>query len=76
MAQDNGSFRNRITDAADQFDNGSVNYLKEAFQWQYNWIGIGGAIAFAVISGTALPVIMAAGLELMYLAVVPQSRFR
>lgn len=41
MAQDNGSFRNKITDVADQFDNGSVNYLKEAFQWQYNWIGIG-----------------------------------
>lgn len=73
MAQDNGSLRSKITEASDQLETGNVNYLKEAFQWQYNWIGLGGAAAFALVSGTALPIILAAGVELMYLAVVPQS---
>lgn len=54
-----------------------TNYVKAAFQWQYNWISLLGAGAFALISGTALPLLLAAGLELMYLAVVPQNpRFR
>jgi hypothetical protein len=55
----------------------STNYVKAAFHWQYNWITLAGAAAFALISGTALPILLAAGLELMYLAIVPQSsRFR
>lgn len=55
----------------------TTNYVKAAFRWQYNWISLAGAVAFAVISGTALPILLAAGLELMYLAIVPQSsRFR
>lgn len=55
----------------------AISYVKEAFRWQYNWIGLGGALAFAVISGTGLPVLLAAGLELIYLSMVPQSsRFR
>lgn len=54
-------------------DSPNVNYLKEAFKWQYNVIGLAGAAAFALVSGTALPIILAAGVELMYLAVVPQS---
>jgi hypothetical protein len=54
-----------------------INFVKEAFKWQYNWIGLAGAAAFALISGTGLPLVLAAGLELMYLSLVPQSsRFR
>jgi hypothetical protein len=55
----------------------SVNYVKEAFHLQYNWIAMVGAGAFALISGSLLPIILAGGVELMYLAVVPQnSRFQ
>lgn len=54
-----------------------TNYVKAAFYWQYNWILLVAAGLFSLISGTALPVLLAAGLELMYLAVVPQNaRFR
>jgi hypothetical protein len=54
-----------------------INFVKEAFNWQYNWIGLAGAAAFALISGTGLPLVLAAGLELMYLSLIPQnSRFR
>lgn len=53
------------------------DYVKAALKWQYNWIGLAGAAAFAVVSGTGLPLVLAAGLELMYVALVPQSsRFR
>lgn len=67
------SFQSKIAQKVDEIETGSSNYLKEAFEWQYNVIGIAGAAAFALISGTALPIILAAGVELMYLAVVPQS---
>jgi hypothetical protein len=54
-----------------------TNYVKAALHWQYNWISLAGAGLFALVSGTALPILLAAGLELMYLALVPQSsRFR
>src|SRR3954454_9124432 len=54
-----------------------TNFVKEALKWQYNWIGLAGAAAFAVVSGSGLPLILAAGLELIYVSVVPQSsRFR
>ncbi|MFY9647346.1 MAG: hypothetical protein WAK29_19350 [Terriglobales bacterium] len=54
-----------------------VNYVKEAFHSQYNWIAMGGVSVFALLSGTFLPIILGAGLEMIYLAVVPQSsRFR
>jgi hypothetical protein len=52
---------------------GEINFVKEALKWQYNWIGLAGALAFAIVSGTGLPVVLAAGLELMYLSLVPQS---
>jgi len=53
------------------------SYVKAAFQWQYNLIAIGGAVAFAALSASGLPLILGAGLELMYLSVVPQmGRFR
>lgn len=56
---------------------GSPNYLKEAFHWQYNKIGLIGAVAFAVVAGSALPLLLGAGLELMYLSTVPgNSRFQ
>jgi hypothetical protein len=55
----------------------NTNFVKEALKWQYNWIGLAGAAAFAVVSGTGFPLVLAAGLELIYVAVVPQSsRFR
>lgn len=54
-----------------------INYVKAAFHLQYNLIALAGAGAFALISGTALPILLAAGVELMYLAIVPQNwRFR
>ena len=53
------------------------NFVKEALKWQYNWIGLAGAAAFAIVSGSGLPLLLAAGLELIYISVVPQSsRFR
>src|SRR5262249_4906088 len=45
----------------------------EAFNLQYNWIALVGAGAFALVSGSFLPVLLAGGLELMYLAVVPNN---
>ena len=55
----------------------SFNYVKEALKWQYNWIGLAGALGFALVSGTGLPLLLGAGLELIYLSLVPQSsRFR
>ena len=51
----------------------NINYVKEAFHLQYNWIALAGAGAFALISGSFLPLILASGLELMYLAIVPQN---
>lgn len=53
------------------------DYVRAALSWQYNWIGLAGAAAFALVSGTGVPLVLAAGLELMYIALVPQSsRFR
>ena len=49
-----------------------INFVKEAFNVQYNWIALGGAAAFALVTGTAIPLALAGGLELMYLAVVSQ----
>ena len=51
----------------------SINYVKEAFNSQYNWITLIGAAGFALASGSPLPLLLAAGLELMYLSLVPQN---
>jgi len=60
-----------------QRDDDQTNFVKAAFHLQYNWIAMAGAAAFAVVSGSALPVLLGAGLELMYLSVVPNnSRFQ
>ena len=54
-----------------------IDFVRAALTWQYNWIGLAGAAAFAVASGSGLPIVLAAGLELIYVAVVPQSsKFR
>jgi hypothetical protein len=50
-----------------------INFVKEAFHLQYNWIALAGAGVFALVSGSLLPAILAGGLELMYLAIVPQN---
>jgi len=54
-----------------------VDFVKEALKWQYNWIGLAGAALFALLSGTGMPLVLAAGMELIYLSLVPRSsRFR
>jgi hypothetical protein len=50
-----------------------ISFVKEALKWQYNIIGLAGAAAFALVSGTALPLVLAAGLELIYLSVIPHN---
>jgi hypothetical protein len=50
-----------------------ISFVKEAFHLQYNWIALAGAGAFALVSGSLLPVLLAGGLELMYLAIVSQN---
>jgi hypothetical protein len=66
-----------IDSKLDEFGLTQTDYVKAALNWQYNWIGLAGAAAFAIVSGTGLPLVLAAGIELMYMALVPQSsRFR
>lgn len=50
-----------------------INFVKEAFHLQYNWIAMVSAGVFAVVSGSLLPILLGGGLELMYLAIVPQN---
>jgi len=50
-----------------------INFVREAFHLQYNWIAMAGVCLFSVVSGSLLPIILGAGLELMYLAVVSQN---
>ena len=58
-------------------DKKETSYVKEAFNVQYNWIALAGAGAFALVTGSLLPVLLAGGLEMMYLAIIPQnSRFQ
>ena len=66
-----------INHTLDEAGLSQTDYVKAALKWQYNWIGLAGAAAFALVSGTGIPIVLAAGLELMYVALVPQSsRFR
>ncbi len=81
MADDKPSFGTELKGAInrklDEFGLSQTDYVKAALKWQYNWIGLLGAAVFAVVSGTGLPIVLAAGVELMYMALVPQSsRFR
>lgn len=50
-----------------------INFVKEAFNLQYNWIALVGACLFGMLSGSLLPIILAGGAELMYLAIVSQN---
>ena len=50
-----------------------INFVKEAFNLQYNWIALAGACVFGIISGSLLPIFLAGGAELMYLAIVSQN---
>ncbi len=52
----------------------SATYIKAALKWQYNWIWLGGMLLFAIVSRSSLPLVLAAGLELIYLSIVPQSK--
>ncbi len=58
---------------AEDNDSGQINFVKAALGWQYNWIALAGAAAFALVSGSGLPLVMAAGLELIYLSIVPRN---
>lgn len=62
-----------MTDLPPTLGRKEPNYLKEAFNIQYNWIGLAAAGAFALVSASFLPVLLAAGAELMYLATVPNN---
>jgi hypothetical protein len=53
------------------------NYLEHAFKSQYNVIGLVTAVGFAVLSGSALPLLLAAGVEMVVLPLVAgNSRFQ
>jgi len=53
------------------------NFLAHAFKSQYNLIGLGTALGFAVLSGTLLPIVVAAGVELIVLPLVSgNARFQ
>ena len=67
------ALRDTIEHEADELGLGQTDFVKAALKWQYNWIGLAGAAAFALVSGTGLPIVFAAGLELIYLSLVPQS---
>jgi hypothetical protein len=68
-----GAVKSAVDRNIEELGLGQVNFVKEALRWQYNWIGLAGAALFAMVSGTGLPLVLAAGLELIYLSLVPQS---
>ena len=49
------------------------NYLVHAFRSQYNLIGLGTAIGFALLAGSGLPLLIAAGIQLAVLPLVAGS---
>src|SRR6266536_5918091 len=74
---DEKNVRDPLMREAQELGVDNTNFVKEALKWQYNWIGLAGAAAFAVIAGSGFPLVLAAGLELIYISLVPQSsRFR
>lgn len=48
-----------------------ISFVKEAFKWQYNIIALAAAGVFALLSFSGLPLVLAAGVELVYLSTVP-----
>lgn len=63
-----------MTDLPPDAPRKEISFIKEAFNNQYNWIGLIAAGAFAVVSVSALPILLAAGAELMYLATIPNNK--
>ena len=53
--------------------NEEPNYLKAAFQSQYNLIGLGTALGFAILAGSFFPLLLAAGVQLAVLPLVAGS---
>jgi hypothetical protein len=49
------------------------NFLAKAFKSEFNLIGLGTAIGFALLSGTGLPLLLAAGAQLVILPLVAGS---
>ena len=49
------------------------NYLAQAFKSQYNLIGLCTALGFAILSGSGLPLLLAAGVQLAVLPLVAGS---
>lgn len=69
--------RRTVEQSVQELGLGQVDFVKEALKWQYNLIGLAGAALFALVSGTGMPLVLAAGLELIYVSLVPRSsRFR
>jgi hypothetical protein len=65
--------RSAVERGVEQLGLDQVDFVKEALKWQYNWIGLAGAALFALVSGSGMALVLAAGLELIYLSLVPQS---
>lgn len=69
-----GGFQSNFPDATPpDSSQKDINFVKEAFHIQYNWIALGALGALALLSWSALPLILGGGLELMYLAIIPQN---
>jgi len=52
---------------------GGLDYLKAAFHWRANKIGLAAAVCLAGLTASIAPLILVAGLEMMYLAIVPNN---
>src|SRR5206468_9977437 len=66
----------RLNDLTTQ-TTGDAHYVREAFNNQYNWIALAAVLGFALVSASALPLVVGAGAELIYLSLVSQNdRFR
>lgn len=50
------------------------NFIAHAFKSQYNLIGLGTALGFAILAGTGLPLVLAAGVEMVVLPLVAGSQ--
>lgn len=65
------------SDVEKALSSGEPNYLLDAFKSQYNLIALGTAVGFAVLSGSFLPLVIAAGVELTVLPMMERfQRYR
>lgn len=51
------------------------NLYWEAFINQYNLIGLGGMVALSVVMASPIPFLIALGVELIYVAFIPETEF-